>query len=101
VEELDRLPGQIEKKPWWQVEVEPAHWHIDPPYNNNAGSRYPSPPLTYSSLGAWCRGLPGEVDVCENVGADWLPFEPLYEVVTSRGRRSGAVSKEAVWRNAA
>lgn len=91
----------IERKAWWEIEVEPAHWHIDPPYNNEAGRRYPNSSLSFSSLAAWCRGLPGPVDVCENVGADWLPFEPLYEVVTSRGRRSGAVSKEAVWRNAA
>ena len=77
----------------------PSNWHIDPPYNNEAGSRYPNSDLTYSSLAAWCRGLPGHVDVCENVGADWLPFSPLYEVVTSRGRRSGVVSREAVWRN--
>lgn len=91
----------IERKAWWEIEVEDAHWHIDPPYNNEAGRRYPNSSLSFSSLAAWCRGLPGEVDVCENVGADWLPFEPLYEVVTSRGRRSGAVSKEAVWRKAA
>jgi hypothetical protein len=91
----------IERKAWWEIEVESAHWHIDPPYNNDAGRRYPNSSLSYSSLAAWCRGLPGAVDVCENVGADWLPFKPLYEVVTSRGRRSGAVSREAVWRKAA
>jgi hypothetical protein len=91
----------VERKAWWEIDVEAAHWHIDPPYNNDAGRRYPNSSLSFSSLAAWCRGLPGHVDVCENVGADWLPFEPLYEVVTSRGRRSGAVSKEAVWSNTA
>lgn len=34
-----------------------------------------------------------------NRAQSWLPFSPLYEVVTSRGRRSGVVSREAVWRN--
>lgn len=89
----------IEQKPWWQIEKVDAHWHIDPPYNNHAGSRYPHSSVDYSALASWCQSLPGTVDVCENVGADWLPFIPLYEVVTSRGRRSGAVSREAVWRS--
>lgn len=89
----------IENKPWWQISKEEAHWHIDPPYNNSAGSRYPHSDIDYSALGSWCLSLPGHVDVCENDGASWLPFEPLYDVVTLRGRRNGAISREAVWRN--
>lgn len=73
-----------------------AHWHVDPPYNNTAGSRYPHSQIDFVRLAQWCRSLPGHVDVCENVGADWLEFEPLHSVVTSRGRRSGARSHEAV-----
>lgn len=84
---------------WSQIQIEVAHWHVDPPYNNLAGSRYPHSDVDFVNLAAWCRDLPGCVDVCENVGATWLPFSPLYEVVTSRGRRSGAVSQEAVWRS--
>ncbi len=76
-----------------------AHWHVDPPYNNDAGSRYPYHDIDFIHLAEWCRSLPGAVDVCENVGATWLPFKPLYEVVSTRGRRSGAYSQEAVWRN--
>lgn len=75
-----------------------AHWHVDPPYDNEAGSRYPNSEVNFVHLADWCRTLPGEVDVCENVGATWLPFEPLYDVVSTRGRRSGAYSQEAVWR---
>jgi len=88
----------IENKPWWEIDLESAHWHVDPPYNNSAGARYPHSKIDFGALGSWCQTLPGHVDVCENVGADWLPFEPLYEVVTSRGRRDGSVSREAVWR---
>jgi len=80
------------------VPVEDAHWHIDPPYSGAAGRRYPHSAVDFDALGAWCRTLPGAVDVCENVGADWLPFAASHEVVTSRGRRSGAVSREALWR---
>ena len=89
----------IERKAWWEIDVEEAHWHVDPPYNNTAGSRYPHSDLSYSSLGAWCRGLPGTVDVCENSGADWLPFRSLYSVVSTRGRREKGISREALWRN--
>lgn len=78
-------------------DIPDAHWHIDPPYNNSAGSRYPFSSVDYRHLSFWARTRRGHVDVCENEGADWLAFEPLHSVVTLRGRRSGAVSKEAVW----
>lgn len=84
--------------PYWKVPVEDAHWHVDPPYNNSAGSRYPFSTIDYAHLAEWCSSLPGAVDVFENAGATWLPFQPLCEVVTSRGRRSGAVSKEVMAR---
>ncbi len=74
-----------------------AHWHIDPPYNNGAGRRYPYSDLDYESLAAWCKSRLGHVDVCENQGADWLPFQHLCNVTSSRGRRDGAVSREAVY----
>lgn len=88
----------INQHSWDEIPLIDAHWHVDPPYNNVPGSRYPHSDVDFSALGAWCRELPGAVDVCENVGADWMDFEPLCEVVSSRGRRSGAKSAEAVWR---
>lgn len=89
---------EIACRSWDEIEVEEAHWHVDPPYSGPAGRKYPHSDVSYPALASWCMTLPGSVDVCENVGATWLPFEPLYEVVTSRGRRSGARSKEAIWR---
>jgi site-specific DNA-adenine methylase len=82
---------------WDKIPLREAHWHVDPPYANSAGRRYPFGDVEYAQLAEWCRALPGHVDVCENVGAAWLPFRPLHPVVTLRGRRSGAVSHEAVW----
>lgn len=89
----------IEQKSWDEIPVVEAHYHVDPPYNNTPGSRYPHSDIDYRALGSWCRSLPGHVDVCENSGADWLPFRPLYEVVSCRGRRTGHSSKEAVWQS--
>jgi hypothetical protein len=54
-----------------------ATWFIDPPYANEAGARYRHASLDYDELAGWVMSRPGQVIVCENVGADWLPFEPL------------------------
>lgn len=72
-----------------------ATWFVDPPYQM-AGRhyRYGSESIDYSSLGNWCRGLPGQVIVCENDGADWLPFRPLASTKTTRANRR---SDEVVW----
>lgn len=90
---------QIDQCGWDGIPVIDAHWHVDPPYNNSPGSRYPFSEIDFAALSEWCRNLPGEVDVCENLGADWLPFKHLCNVVSSRGRRTGKVSQEALWRN--
>jgi len=90
---------RVDCLPWHKVPLEDAHWHVDPPYANAAGRRYPSSDVNYPALAEWCRGLPGHVDVCENTGADWLPFRHLHSVVSSRGRRDGSLSEEAVWRS--
>lgn len=88
----------IDNLSWERIPQIEAHWHVDPPYNNSAGRRYPHSDVDYAALSSWCRRLPGSVDVCENAGADWLPFEPIGEVVSTRGRRGGKNSAEAVWR---
>jgi len=75
----------------------PATWFVDPPYQK-AGTHYHygSKGIDYGHLAAWCRSREGQVIVCENDGADWLPFQPLADVKTTRrGRRS----KEVIWSN--
>jgi 16S rRNA G966 N2-methylase RsmD len=72
-----------------------ATWFIDPPYQL-AGQYYHhgSRSIDFDQLGQWCRSRPGQIIVCENEGANWLPFEPLDAVKTTRaGRRS----QEVVW----
>lgn len=72
-----------------------ATWFVDAPYQS-AGRHYhySSAEIDYNELANWCRSRPGQVIVCENEGADWLPFERLDSVKTTRaGRRS----KEVVW----
>jgi hypothetical protein len=87
-----RLASQVDLIRHWKIiegsyEQSPdikAHWHIDPPYNNQAGHLYRYHHLDYRALGRWCERRRGFVQVCENDGATWLPFEPFSLLVTHR-----------------
>lgn len=61
-----------------------ATWFIDPPYQI-AGTHYrhSSRSIDYRALGSWCQARTGQLIVCENDGADWLPFLP-FRVVANR-----------------
>ena len=76
-----------------------ATWFVDPPYLNPAGARYRCGPegIDYAELSNWCRSRKGQVIVCENLGATWLPFTPLTprRGITSRYQKSQAM--EVVW----
>lgn len=72
-----------------------ATWFIDPPYQkaNRRGYREGAPGIDFDQLASWCRSRRGQIIVCEQAGADWLPFEPLASIATHRG----ATSSEVVW----
>lgn len=72
-----------------------ATWFIDPPYQE-AGKhyRFGSKEIDYEALATWCRSRPGQVIVCENEGATWLPFRDLADVKTTRAERR---SREVFW----
>ena len=72
-----------------------AHWHIDPPYQGKPGRAYQHNAIDFAHLAEWCRERLGAVDVCENEGADWLDFQPLYSLKSQNAKRP---SKEVVWR---
>jgi site-specific DNA-adenine methylase len=76
-----------------------ATWFIDPPYNNKAGSYYPTQVEDYQSLATWCKSRQGQVMVCENEGADWLPFEPFLAIKANNSKNGGKISMEAIWQN--
>ena len=72
-----------------------ATWFIDPPYQD-AGQYYKfgSEQIDYKRLANWCKARPGQAIVCENAGANWLPFKPLASVKTTRAEQA---SKEVLW----
>lgn len=98
-----RIARQIDLVKHWRVEeggyqFSPsleATWFVDPPYQL-AGTRYRigSRLIDFAALAVWCRSRQGQIIVCENVGASWLPFQPLANIQTTcRGKRS----LEAAW----
>lgn len=72
-----------------------ASWFVDPPYQFG-GQAYvmSSKKIDFNHLGQWCKERQGQVIVCENTKADWLPFLP---VKSQRG--SLFTTTEAIWTN--
>lgn len=107
-QELPCLRYWIPKIAHWQLLLgdysdipnQSATWFIDPPYNNVAGSTYRTNDVNFQHLAQWSRERLGQVIVCENKGADWLPFKPLRQRTGSFSGRD-AVTKadggEVVW----
>jgi len=56
-----------------------ATWFIDPPYQC-AGKYYKHKIIDYDFLSKWCKCRNGQVIVCENSTANWLPFISLKEM---------------------
>ena len=75
-----------------------ATWFIDPPYKE-AGKdyRYGSSKIDYSRLAEWCASRQGQVIVCENKGADWLPFSHFTDIKGTPGKNRSGVSSEVIW----
>ncbi len=100
----DRLARQVPQIRHWRVHhcswADMAYntegtWFIDPPYQRQ-GKRYrcSSRGINYRGLAEWCRSRPGQVIVCEQAGADWLPFKHAGKV---RATRKNTFSHEVVW----
>jgi hypothetical protein len=97
----ERIASQVDRIRHWTIThgsydtVEPvaATWFVDPPYTSK-GKYYRVNNVNHASLGVWCQGLAGNVIVCEQSGAGWLPFQPIGAVKSTKGH-----SDEVVWVN--
>lgn len=83
---------------YWDAPNIVATWYVDPPYIV-AGKDYPhgAKGIDYDHLGRWCRSRQGQVVVCENEGAEWLPFEYFAEIKAMPGRLRKGTSSEVIW----
>lgn len=72
-----------------------AFWFVDPPY---VGARhYLARVDSFEALGDWCRSRRGTVIVCEQTGAEWLPFVPFRQAKSiSRGQYGEVVYLQEV-----
>lgn len=102
IEVIARVKGwKVTNLDYHDIPNQEATWFVDPPYMNAAGGRYRQGPsgIDYAELANWCRERSGQVIVCENEGATWLPFEPLVERQGMRGRYQKSKAMEVVWAN--
>jgi hypothetical protein len=96
-----QIAGQVERISHWQVsnrqfyelENRAACWFVDPPYQvAGKGYRCGSNGIDYAQLGAWCASRTGQLIVCENEGADWLPFSGATTLRNARNKGTKEVA---------
>jgi 16S rRNA G966 N2-methylase RsmD len=101
----ERVASQLARVRHWEVvegsyEEAPvgaeACWFIDPPYQYT-GRYYRHSEIDYAHLAMWVRGLRGQVIVCENEGADWLPFRPFRACKATHGKHRTGRSAEVIY----
>ncbi len=98
---LNKIKGNLEKIKNWNilhgcykdVENKKATWFIDPPYQFG-GHAYIENQINFQHLAKWCTSRDGQIIVCENTKADWLPFKSM---VDNKGTHK--TTTEAIWTN--
>ena len=77
-----------------------ATWFIDPPYQR-LPTMYSEKVDSYDELAAWCCSRRGQVIVCDDVRAMWLPFKPVNSALRKAGAHANTGQKqtgmEGVW----
>lgn len=98
-----RIADSLSKIKHWQIRLgnyydipnQGATWFIDPPYQYGGEYyKHPSKNINFQDLSMWCQSREGQIIVCENTKADWMPFKPMVEMEGSTYRTT-----EAIWSN--
>lgn len=78
-----------------EIENEECTWYIDPPYQFGGHAYVKSNKhIDFEKLKSWCMERKGQVMVCENTKATWMPFKPMVVQNVLTGAHS-----EAIWTN--
>lgn len=98
-----RIARDLFKIRHWEIRLgsyedipnEAATWFVDPPYQYG-GEYYVkgNKDINYTDLAEWIRARLGQVIVCENSRADWLPFYPMRKMQGSKYE-----TVESIWSN--
>lgn len=101
--DLKRIASELYKIKHWKIVLDDyrnienveATWFIDPPYEYG-GEHYKvsNKHLNYAELAGWCKSRNGQVIVCENSKASWLPFKQMAELQGSKHK-----TMEVIWSN--
>lgn len=105
----ERIAAQVEKIRHRKVlrgdySVAPdmeAHWFIDPTHAE-CGKRYTVNDVDFGHLSKWSSERMGFIQVCENEGANWLPFKPFRQVntyhhINESGKRRAKFTREVIY----
>lgn len=91
---IERIASDLHKIRHWNILLGsydkipngPATWFIDPPYQVGGHKyRHSNKKLDYQKLSQYCKSREGQVIVCENAKANWLPFQPFNTQHTYNG----------------
>ena len=104
----EKVASQVDAIKHWKVingsyadlpNIECTHF-VDPLYQNLAQHYWAGRehPTDYRHLAQWCKSRKGQVIVCEQTGADWLPFRHLATCAAVRNS-GGKECEEAIWTN--
>ena len=97
-----RIAKELYKIKHWKIELcsfdkiqnQEAVWFIDPPYQFG-GHAYIENEINYEQLSGWVKERMGQIIVCENTKADWLPFLPMKKIQGA----AQSFTTEAIWSN--
>lgn len=102
----ERIARQVEYIRHWRIQQATyeslpnpsATWFIDAPYSVAGKSYvYGADRIEFADLSLWCQKRSGQVIVCENAGASWLPFRPLATAKAMHGLGRSGRSREMLW----
>lgn len=81
------------------IENRRATWFCDPPYQHVRGYKYDLRQINFGDLSKWCQSRNGQTIVCEQLGADWLPFENFHLVLGGHSKKGVKRQKkqEVIW----
>jgi site-specific DNA-adenine methylase len=83
-----------------EIENKEATWFIDPPYQFG-GEHYVenTKNIDFAKLAKWCKTRNGQVIVCENSKADWLPFKEMTKRCDNLSNAHKKRTVEVIWSN--
>jgi hypothetical protein len=75
-----------------------ATWYVDPPYQRQ-GKYYvcSAKEINFPMLADWCTTREGQTIVCEQEGADWLPFTPFATIQANPSKHGKGTCNELIW----